>query len=306
MSYAPIILFTYSRKDHTMQAVDSLLKNKESSESDLFIFSDGPKTREKEKAVKENREYIHSIKGFKSVTITERETNWGLANSLIAGITEVIDKYGRAIIVEDDLLLSPYFLKFMNDGLDMYKDDEEVAAISGFLYPMKEKMSESFFLRYFHCWGWATWKDSWHLLNTNTKELLRKIRWKTRKFNLDNSFNYYGMLYCQKVGLVDSWYIRLYASFYLAKKLILFPNQSLVENHGFDGSGTHSNKNDTVKTSTMSQSPIEIKKTSIVENRIAYQSLCNYFKSKNRQKTIKKYYNNLKVFIRKLLLIDCR
>ena len=110
MSYAPIALFTYSRADHTRSAVESLLRNAEAGESDLYIFSDGPKTVEKAAAVAENRRYIHTITGFKSINIVEREKNWGLANSLIAGITDVINKYGKVIVMEDDLIISPYFL----------------------------------------------------------------------------------------------------------------------------------------------------------------------------------------------------
>ena len=103
MQYAPIVLFTYARADHTRQAVESLLHNKEAAASDLYIFSDGPKNESKAQAVKENREYIHTIQGFKSIHIVEREKNWGLANSLIAGITDVINQHGRVIVVEDDL-----------------------------------------------------------------------------------------------------------------------------------------------------------------------------------------------------------
>ena len=107
MTYAPIALFTYNRADKTQRVVESLLQNAEAKFSDLFIFSDGPKTPEKKAGVEENRKYIHTISGFKSISIIEREKNWGLANSLIAGITEVINKYGRVIVVEDDLILSP-------------------------------------------------------------------------------------------------------------------------------------------------------------------------------------------------------
>ena len=146
MTYAPIALFTYSRPDHTRQAVESLLRNAESQDSDLFVFSDGPKTEAKVAGVEENRKYIRAITGFHSVTIVERETNWGLARSLIAGISEVIGRYGRVIVVEDDLVLSPYFLKFMNEGLEKYQDDEMVAAISAFLPAQAPVLPSTFFL----------------------------------------------------------------------------------------------------------------------------------------------------------------
>ena len=149
MTYAPIALFTYCRADHTRMAVESLLRNKESAESDLYVFSDGPKTEEKREGVEKTRVYIHTIKGFKSIHIVEHEKNQGLANSLIAGITDVINKFGRVIVVEDDLILSPYFLQFMNDALEKYKDEDRVGTISAFVPPVNEVLPEYFFLLYF-------------------------------------------------------------------------------------------------------------------------------------------------------------
>ena len=175
MTYAPIALFTYNRADKTQRVVESLLKNAEAKFSDLFIFSDGPKTPEKKAGVEENRKYIHTISGFNSVHIIEREKNWGLANSLIAGITEVINKYGKVIVVEDDLILSPYFLQFMNEGLEKYKDDDRVGTITGFVPPIKDKLPETFFLKYFQCWGWATWKRAWDLLEGDARSLLEGL-----------------------------------------------------------------------------------------------------------------------------------
>ena len=208
MKYAPIALFTYNRADHTQSAVESLLRNVEASQSDLFVFSDGPKNETKIEGVKQNREYIHTITGFKSVTIVERESNWGLSKSLIAGITELTDKYGRVIVVEDDLILSPYFLKYMNDALEKYKDDDRVASISAFLNPTDTQTSETFFLRYFACWGWATWKRGWDLFTPNASDLLCQLRWKKYEFNMQGSFPAYEMLVDQKRGNVNTWAIR--------------------------------------------------------------------------------------------------
>ncbi len=309
-NFAPIALFTYSRADHTRDAVDSLLRNKEATDSELFIFSDGPKTKEKQKAVEENRAYIHTITGFKSIHIIEHEKNQGLANSLIAGITEVINQYGRIIVVEDDLVLSPYFLQFMNEALEKYEDEDKVGAITAYC-PIKDNtLPETYFLRYFHCWGWATWKRGWDLMNLDTNYLLRKLRWKTKKFNLDGGINNYGMLYCQKVGLVDSWFIRLYASFFLAEKLTLFPGHSLVSNHGLDGSGTHSNKSsegtgtDGVEVES-SAKPIVLLDIPIEENQQAYSAYRNTFLAKRTKVSrLKRSYSQFKSFVRRLLYID--
>ena len=277
MTYAPIALFTYSRADKTQRVVESLLKNTEAKDSDLFIFSDGPKTPEKKVGVEENRKYIHTITGFKSITIVEREINWGLANSLIAGITDVINRYGRVIVVEDDLILSPYFLKFMNNGLEKYKDDDRIGTITGFVPPIKEKLPETFFLMYFQCWGWATWKRAWDLLETDARPLLRGLRFKRTKFDVGGGVGNYGNLYCQKVGLVDSWYLRYYASLFLNGKLSLYPGRSLAANGGLDGSGTHCGADLTnAFMAHNSHSPIVLNDIEVKEDLSTYQIFKEY------------------------------
>lgn len=321
MNYAPIALFTYNRPDHTQQAVESLLTNAEAKYSDLYIFSDGPKNDKAVEGVKANREFIHQIKNgnqnenenrsFRSVTIVEREKNWGLANSLIAGITEVVNKYGKVIVVEDDLILSPYFLQFMNEALDKYEQEDKVGAITAYC-PIKDgTLPETFFLRYFHCWGWATWKRGWDLMNLDTKYLLRKMRWKTKKFNLDGGINNYGMLYCQKVGLVDSWFIRFYATLFLAEKLTLFPGHSLVSNHGLDGSGTHCGKpskssgNDGIEASILN-TLITLKNIPIREDAQAYSIICHTLIAQQpKVGLLRRKYGWFKSLIRRLFYIDC-
>lgn len=301
--YAPIALFTYARADHTQKAVESLLSNKEAVESDLFIFSDGPKNENKRAAVEENRKYIHTITGFKSIHIIEREKNWGLANSLIAGITDVISKYGRIIVVEDDLILSPYFLKFMNEALEKYKDEDKIGTISAFVPPIKEKLPETFLLTYFQCWGWATWKRAWDLLEKNPKPLLRKLRFRKNKFDVGGYVGNYGNLYCQKVGLVDSWYIRYYASLFLQGKLSLYPGHSLTCNNGLDDTGTHckSSAKDVFQVTCHDQ-PIELKDIKIEEDTKSFDAFRDYFRAKNGEEP---KYISIKSFIRRLLYIDC-
>ena len=323
MPCAPIALFTYNRPDHTKQAVESLLKNKETAESDLFIFSDGPKNEKAIEGVKANRDYIHQIKEqysstdlpssngdgwrgpFKSITIIEREENWGLANSLIAGITEIVNKYGRVIVVEDDLILSPYFLQFMNEALDKYKDDNRVSAVSGFLNPIDCQAPNTFFLRYFACWGWATWDRAWRLFNPDTKALLKQIRWKTNEFNVGGYGGFYGMLYCQKVGLVDSWAVRFYASSFLAGKFVLFPGVSLTVQTGLDGSGTHSGVCDSSSNSNqLSMSPIPLLDIPINENKEMYAAYSRYYARGRKKYSVKGIYQQFKSFIRRLIGID--
>ena len=307
MSYAPIALFTYSRAGHTRDAVQSLLKNKEAAESDLYIFSDGPKTEAKREAVEENRKYIHSITGFKSIHIVEHEKNWGLANSLIAGITEIVNKYGWVIVVEDDLIVSPYFIQYMNEALEKYKDDERVASISAFLNPIDCEAPETFFLRYFACWGWATWKRGWNLLINDDRELLRRLRWKKNDFNIGGSGPFYGILYCDKVGLNDSWAVRFYASQFLAGKLQLFPGRTMAVQAGTDGTGTHCVRpDDKFSRMQLCMTPVKLNDIPVVESSEMYKAFSRFYMEGKTKNTLRNMIDRIKSFVRRLLGIDYR
>ncbi len=138
MERAPILLFTFNRLWHTEQTITSLMKNHLASESDLYVFSDGARNENETHKVKEVRRYLKSISGFKSITIAERDKNLGLANSIIQAVTEMLAKHDKVIILEDDMISSPYFLTYMNDGLNLYSKASKVSCIHGYRYPIGE------------------------------------------------------------------------------------------------------------------------------------------------------------------------
>lgn len=279
MSLAPITIFVYNRPWHTRQTIEALMKNKLARESELFIFSDGPKSKKDQKNVREVRRYIKEIKGFKKVTITESWKNLGLANSIIAGVTQVVNKYGKIIVLEDDLLTSPYFLKFMNDGLKLYENYKQVISIHSYVYPVEGKLPETFFLKDPGCLGWATWKMSWALFEKDGKCLLNELKRKklTAEFNYNNSYPFTRVLREQKRGKVDSWAIRWYASAFLKDKLTLYPGKSLVFHNGGDGSGTHGGISDEFDVK-LSKTPINVRKIKIEANVVAFKKYETYFK----------------------------
>ena len=214
---APIALFVYNRPWHARQTVEALIINQLAAQSDLIIFSDAPKTDRDSLTVHEVRNYIKSISGFKSIRIIERETNYGLATSITDGVTKVCSEFGRVIIMEDDLLTSPYFLQYMNEALDTYKDDEAVASIHGYWYNVDQQMPETFFLRGSSCNGWATWSRAWKLYEPDGTKLLDELqRQKLDKlFDLDGAVSYTRMLRDQIAGKNNSWAIRWDASMFL-------------------------------------------------------------------------------------------
>ena len=243
MSRAPIVLFSYNRLWHVRQTIEALTKNELARESELFVFSDGPKTEKDESKVKEVREYIKTIKGFRKVEIIERDRNFGLASNIIDGVTKIVNEYRRIIVLEDDLITSPYFLTYMNKALEIYQDEEKVASIHGYVYPLPnpEKLPDTFFIRGADCWGWATWERAWKLFEADGKKLLNLLieRKETNIFDFNGSYGYTKMLKDQLQGKNDSWAIRWYASAFLNNMFTLYPRKTLVRNIGADNSGTH-------------------------------------------------------------------
>lgn len=292
MSTAPIALFVYNRPEHTRKTVEALQKNLLAKESDIFIFSDGPKGKEMIDKIYEVRKYLKTITGFRLINIIERKENLGLANSIIGGVTEIINKFGKVVVLEDDLVTSPYFLEYMNEGLDLYKDDQKVSSIHGYIYPVKKHLPETFFLRGADCWGWATWKRVWDLFEPDGKKLLKELEKQNliEKFNMDGSFNYSGMLERQIEGKNNSWAIRWHAEMFILNKLTLYPGISLVQNIGQDESGTHKG-NSTRQEVTLSERKIKIKNVPLKEDVKARKIIIQHLQSlkpKLFQKILKK------------------
>lgn len=238
--FAPIVLFTFNRPRHTQRTVEALLRNEGASDSELFVFCDGPRNQDDRASVNEVREYIHRIRGFKNITVKERGSNIGLAPAVIQGVTEVVQEFGRVIVLEDDLVCAPHFLSFMNRGLSVYADEGRVAAIHGYVPPIIRPSPDAFLLRFVDCWGWATWSRSWQVFEEDGSKLLEELRARNleRKFNFNGSYDFIGMLENQISGANDSWAIRWYASAFLKELLGVFPGRSLIQHIGWDG-GTH-------------------------------------------------------------------
>jgi len=242
----PIVLFVYNRPSHTHQTLEALAANYLADVSDLIVYSDGPKRPADQAQIDQVRQVVRDLKGFKSVTLIERTQNMGLAKSIISGVTEQIEKYGRVIVLEDDLVTSPYFLKYMNDALILYESDERVISIHGYCYPVAHGSPHPFFLKGTDCWGWATWKRGWAYFEPDSKKLYDQLKntKQLKSFDYDGTAAFSKMLLDHQKGKVNSWAIRWHAAAYLAEKLTLFPAQSLVYNIGNDDSGTHSIKMD--------------------------------------------------------------
>ena len=238
---APILVYAYNRPEHLQQCISSLQANQLAADSELYVFSDAARSEADREAVSEVRSYVRTITGFKALHIVEREENWGLARSIIDGVSTTLQRYDRVIVVEDDLVLAPFFLQFMNDALETYKDEERVGHIQACDFTNDPSLPETFLIKWTGSWGWATWARAWQHFNPDGSALLAELerRRMTRQFDFNGKYGYTRMLRRQIAGKNNSWAIRWNASLFLADMLSLNVGRSLVQNNGFDGSGTN-------------------------------------------------------------------
>ena len=246
---SPIILFIYNRPDHTRQTLEALSANTLAKESDLFIYADGAKenaSSEQLKKIRETRELARSNAWCKSVTVIESEKNKGLAASIISGVTEIVNRYGKVIVLEDDIVTGKYFLEFMNTALEKYADEKNVWHITGWRDPVKKASADgSYFYPTMDCWGWATWSDRWQHFKKDAlyyKSIFTpQMIW---EFNIEGSDEgMWSQIEDNISGKINTWAIFWYATIFLQKGLCLAPMKSLVKNVGFDNSGVHCGTN---------------------------------------------------------------
>src|SRR5690554_2126093 len=279
---APIALFVYNRPEHTRRTLAFLQKNLLADESRLFIYSDAPADESDREKVKETRELIHNVDGFKSVRVIERPKNYGLADSIISGVSELTREYGKVIVFEDDLLASPFTLTYFNAALRRYQEEERVMQISAYMFPLKKAadLPETFFFRATTSWGWATWERAWQHFQPDVSLLYQQFTAQNIKdFSVDGSMNYWKQLLDFKYHKNNSWSIRWYASVFLRGGLVLHPKESLIDNIGHDGSGVHSIIEDTYQV-PISRKPVLSYPDKIEENPEALLAIKHFFKTR--------------------------
>jgi len=274
--YAPIVVFTYIRPKHFFNLLNSLAQCEEAKFSNLIVFSDGakdPQSTQETKAIEEVRDICLNERRFNSVQLIKQDTNQGLANSIIGGVTTVIEKYGSVIVLEDDLIVSPYFLKFMNEALEKYELDERVGQIGACnFFACGSNFPKAFFVPIPDCWGWATWKKNWNQLIKDPKlifETLQQNKELSFKFNGYGSYDFISLLRSNTENKVDSWAILWHATCILNNWLTLYPNPSLT-NHIESVDATHANFN---IVPPLVSTPIDLQNTFIEEKKEVIEAM---------------------------------
>ncbi len=298
---APIVLFVYNRPAHTEKTLTALAANVLADQSQLYIFCDGPKKGANTntiKAIEKTRQIVKSKNWCGEVTIVERENNYGLQKSVIEGVTDIINKHGKIIVLEDDLVTSRFFLQFMNDALNVYANEQKVLSVGAFnFFATDDDVEDTFFIPIPDCWGWATWKDRWDLFEPNGQLLLNKLREQNLidKFNLGGAYDFESMLIAQVKGNISSWAIRWQAVSYLENKLSLYPKYSVTKNIGFCNNATHGVSDQYTGNIKFAEKRILVEKIAIAEKPDIIEKMNRgYFKTTRPPKKTR-----IKLFIRK-------
>ncbi|MGM9507991.1 sugar transferase [Larkinella sp. GY13] len=296
MPLAPIVLFCYNRVDHLRETINYLAKNPLARESILYIFSDGPKTnpavgKEDAERVQKVRSYLPTIEGFADVRIKEAETNQGLANSVIRGVSEVIAQHGRVIVMEDDIICTTDFLDFQNAALDFYEHHPLVFSISGYLYPFSIPSTYSedvLLLPRASSLGWSTWKNRWELADWSVADYAHFIQdSKARQAFSASGSDLIPMFAKQQKGLISSWAIRWSYTHFRQKRYCLYPIRSKVEHIGYDA-GTNFGRFSRFQNTALHEGEIKLIPNIQVDPEIV-QNLKRHFKPSLLRQMINRY-----------------
>jgi len=243
MSHCPIVIFLYKRPHHAQQLLDSLQKCSRLEECEVFIYCDGVKKPADAAGVQETRSIADEFASRNNASVVKRGQNMGLARSIVDGVSQMCAQFGRVIILEEDFILHPYFLDFMLQSLDRYADEEKVAQVAGFSFPINRSLgSDAYFMPIISIWGWATWRRAWNLFSWETLPALETLGNNSEiqhKFDVDGSYPYTDMLRQVAKGQLDAWAVLWYWQTFTRNMLTLSPRESLVWQNGFDDSAVH-------------------------------------------------------------------
>lgn len=306
---APIVLFVYNRPRHTQRTLEALMKNRMAEESVVYIYADGPKENaspDEVAKIAEVRQVIHSQQWCREVIISEPEYNKGLADSIVGGVTEVINRHKRVIVLEDDIITSPGFLEYMNDALDFYEQEEKVMHITGYMYPHTEKLPETYFFNVpYPGGGWATWQRAWKYFNNDTGYLYNYFNtargwWRLNKFGGDFLQR---QLEGNRTGELKSWFIKWHATLLIRGGFTLYPGTSLTNNIGFDDSGSNCSGSTKFDVDDLADK-VMIARIPLKENRTAKRMIRRFYQGPFTLK--KSAYELMTRFVKKVTIHNCK
>lgn len=283
MTHFPVVLFVYNRLAHTRRTIEALRNNHGAAETDLIVFADAAKSSGEENAVAAVQEFLdddQTGQGFKSFQVSKRPENFGLARSIIEGVSSVLEASSACIVLEDDIVTSPFFLNYMNTALNHYAQIPEVWHISGYNFPIETAgLPETFFFRGASCWGWGTWKDRWQSFSKDPEDLIRHFdSEQIYEFDYKGVSNNWGQVVDNSRGVKNTWAVFWYATVFRHQGLCLHPANSLTINIGHDGSGEHCKSNEKYQAEMFDHSRVPTMTRDFKEHSEALKRIRNFIR----------------------------
>jgi hypothetical protein len=269
---APIGLSTYSRLQHLQQTIAALQNNDLAKDSELFVFSDAAKAGDEEK-VAAVRSYLQSVGGFKTVNILERIENNRVANNR-GGIRMLLDRYGKMIFLEEDVVTAPGFLTFMNHALDKYQGNERIFSISGYCPPIaipKDYDGDAYLLRRFNAWGFGIWKDRFEriqYISPDDYECFAADKARVAQFISGGGEDMLRMLKADAYGDIDAFDVKAMYAQFQTDQYTVYPTRSLSLNIGMDGTGMHCGPTNKFSVALSDKSAFSLPEKWVVDQRI--------------------------------------
>ena len=280
-----IVVFAFTRPDHLEALLGSLAQNEEFADVPVSVRIDGPRNSDEVALVNAVAEVAARHVG--EANVVRSVVNRGLRESIVGGVSDTLARYEQVIVLEDDLVVSRYFLRFMFDGLAVYASNSRVASIHGYRLP-GAPFGGNIFLRGADCWGWATWRDSWSEYRDDAGELLDELM--RSEMTFDYTFGGYSphlkLLAAASSGSSDSWAIRWHTSAYLRNKLTLYPEFSLVKNQGHDGSGTNTPAMSAYDVA-ISDRPLSVKQIPVSVSAVGWKAYSKFYRKRKMAKQTK-------------------
>ena len=294
-----VVVLAFNRPDHVKRLMGTLEQNAEFPELPILAFVDGPRNEHDQWLIEEVVNVLTTARP--DALVIQQTSNLGVAKSVTGAVTAALDSYDRVIVVEDDLEVSPYFLRFMTEGLETYEKDPRVISIHGYTIPMKNIPTSTYFLRGSDCWGWATWRRAWKHYRNDAGQMIRELRDNDPKngFTFSRSSNHLELLQLADAGEIDSWAIRWHAATYLWGGLTLHPSRTLVRNGGMDGSGRHSGSTE-IYDSELADGPIRVEEGPAEPCALAYREYKKFYRRRSRSKRVRKAKTVLDQIIKNL------
>jgi FkbM family methyltransferase len=290
-SLAPIVLFAYNRPRHTLRTLAALSENELAGDSTLYIYLDGcdsGSNLENQRLIQEVEKIAEAKEWCKETIVIKRERNYGLADNIVGGVSDLLSKYDKVIVMEDDLVTSIGFLRYMNEALNLYCNDEKVMHVSAYMFPVGGDLPETFFYKQASCWGWGTWKRAWRLFEPDSTTIFKKLT-KTNQLSeldIDGTNQFLRQLEDNIRGKIKTWAVKWHFTVILNGGLCLHPGRSLVKNIGLDGTGQHSGK--TKRYNNKIAEYVNVKRVPISDNEKVYFLLKKFYgKRPNSKKSLR-------------------